>query len=566
MGKSTGFLDYKREEETMQAEQVRLKDFRESHMSLDVEQRRKQGARCMNCGVPFCQSTILLKGMTTGCPLHNLIPEWNDEIYRGHDRHALSRLLKTNNFPEFTGRVCPALCEKSCINGMDGEPVTIHDNERFLIERGFDHGWVKPMIPEVRSGKHVAVVGSGPAGLAVADQLNHRGHQVTVFERDDRVGGLLMYGIPNMKLEKNVILRRVRLMEEEGVVFRTGVNVGKDLTADQLLKSFDAVVLACGAKKPRSLSVKNADQVQGLYYAVDFLKSNTKSLLDKRDKYGASADVVSTKIHARTRGGEKADFNRPEEGSYISARDRHVVIVGGGDTGNDCLGTCIRQGAASVVQLEMMPEPPLSRLPSNPWPGWPRVKKTDYGQEEAIAVFGKDPRVYQTTVKDLHTDGAGRLKEIVTVEVQFANGKLEEVKGTEQTLTCDLLLIAAGFIGCEDYVAHAFSLKRGSRGTAVTKENGFLAVTEAEKKPAVGELKLGPKEAGGKKPKLAREEAVKGQADSENPVTKGSGASFGKVFAAGDMHRGQSLVVWAIAEGRACAKEVDRCLMGYTNL
>lgn len=487
MGKPTGFLEYRRVEDTTIPPKERVTGYAEFHTPLEAEDRMKQAARCMNCGVPFCQSALKLSGMVTGCPLHNLIPEWNDEIYHGHFRHALSRLLKTSSFPEFTGRVCPALCEKACINGMDGEPVTIHNNELFLIETGFAKGYVKPCPPAVRSGKRVAVVGSGPSGLAVADRLNRRGHSVTVFEREDRIGGLLMYGIPNMKLDKQVIFRRQKLMEDEGVEFRTGVNVDRE-TAAKLVRDYDAVVLCCGAKKARTLAVDGFSETEGVHFAVDFLKSTTQSLLDHDLKAG----------------------------TFISAKGKDVVIVGGGDTGNDCVGTCLRHGCRSVTQLEMMPEPPEERLPSNPWPEWPKVKKTDYGQQEAIDRFGHDPRIYETTVKELITKN-GKLTGVKTVGVKFENRKLVEVPGTEQTLKCQLLLVAAGFVGCEDAAADAFGVKRTARGVVETAPDAYRA-------------------------------------------------SADKVFTAGDMHRGQSLVVWAITEGRACAKEVDTFLMGYSNL
>ncbi|MCR5155195.1 MAG: glutamate synthase subunit beta [Butyrivibrio sp.] len=507
MGKPTGFLEYARREDAVIPVKERISSFKEFHTSLDPEKRKEQGARCMNCGVPMCQSAIKLKGMVTGCPLHNLIPEWNDEIYHDHIAHALSRLLKTSNFPEFTGRVCPALCEKACICGMNDDPVTIHNNELYLIESAFKQGLMKPRIPKIRSGKKVAVIGSGPSGLAVADQLNHRGHSVTVFEREDRIGGLLMYGIPNMKLQKEVIDRRRKLMEEEGVVFETGVNVGltgkeaslkgkttdpgakgKNLSAQELLKDYDAIALCCGAKKARPLGVKDFDKVKGVYYAVDFLKSTTKSLLDSGLK----------------------------EGTYISAKGKKVVIVGGGDTGNDCVGTCIRHGCKSVTQLEMMPAPPAVRRPDNPWPEWPKVLKTDYGQEEAITLFGDDPRIYETTVKELVTKN-DKLTAIKTVKVQFKNGKLTEVEGSEKEIKCDLLLIAAGFTGCEEYTAKAFGTELTERGVVKTEAGSYRT-------------------------------------------------GVPKVFSAGDMHRGQSLVVWAIAEGRECAREIDEYLMGYSNM
>ena len=488
MGKPTGFLEFERKEDVTIPVAERVRGFKEFHTPLDEEERRCQAARCMNCGVPFCQSAMKLSGMVTGCPLHNMIPEWNDEIYRGHYDHALARLLKTSSFPEFTGRVCPALCEKACINGMDGDPVTIHNNELFLIEKGYAEGWMKPCIPKVRSGKKVAVIGGGPSGLASADRLNKRGHTVTVFEREDRVGGLLMYGIPNMKLDKSVIERRRKLMEAEGVIFRMNADLGRNVEPAEVLKEFDAVVLCCGAKKARGLAVKDFDKTEGIYFAVDFLKSTTRSLLDSNLK----------------------------EGTYISARGKNVVIVGGGDTGNDCVGTCIRHGCKSVTQLEMMPQPPVDRLPSNPWPEWPKVLKTDYGQQEAIAKSGHDPRIYETTVKELITKD-GKLTAIKTVRVKFENRQMVEVEGSEQEIKCELLLVAAGFVGCEDYIAEAFGVLRTPRGVVDSAPEHYRTNVE-------------------------------------------------KVFAAGDMHRGQSLVVWAITEGRNAAKEVDEYLMGYSNL
>ncbi|BCZ28545.1 glutamate synthase subunit beta [Claveliimonas bilis] len=484
MGKPTGFLEYQRTENPSSAPKERIQDYHEFHPPLSAEERQKQGARCMNCGVPFCQSALVLKGMVTGCPLHNLIPEWNDEVYHGNFSQALWRLRKTNNFPEFTGRVCPALCEKACICGLNDDPVTIKDNELFIIETGFASGNMQPVIPPVRTGKTVAVIGSGPAGLAVADQLNQRGHQVTVFEREDRPGGLLMYGIPNMKLDKSIVLRRLSLMETEGIRFVTNADVGKNIDAKKILKDYDAVVLCCGSKKPRDLVGENR-QVKGIYFAVDFLTAATKHLMDQT--------------------------------SPISAKGKKVVIVGGGDTGNDCVGTCIRQGCTSVTQIEMMPKLPDERLASNPWPEWPRICKTDYGQEEACALFGHDPRIYETTVKEFLSDEKGHLTGIRTVNVRFENGKMTEVKDSEQIIEADLLLIAAGFTGCEDYITDAFQLERTARGTISTAPSSFAAGKE-------------------------------------------------KVFTAGDVRRGQSLVVWAIAEGRQCAREVDQYLMGYTNM
>ena len=486
MGKATGFLEFERCEDGWIPAKTRIRDFNEFHVHLNEEARKCQAGRCMACGVPMCQSALRLKGMVTGCPLHNLIPEWNDEIYSGHYEHALSRLLKTSNFPEFTGRVCPALCEKACINGMHGAPVTIHDNELFLIEKGFEEGWMKPRIPVLRSGKKVAVVGSGPAGLAVADQLNHRGHSVTVYEREDQIGGLLMYGIPNMKLDKKVIERRRRLMEAEGVVFKTGCDIGRDISFADLKERYDAVALCCGAKKPRDLNLENRDSCSEIHFAVDFLKSATCDLMKGTGQW------------------------------TISAKDLNVVIVGGGDTGNDCLGTCIRQGARSVVQLEMMPKPPVERAADNPWPEWPKVLKTDYGQQEAIEVFGGDPRVYETTVKELLLD-SGKLKAVKTVQVKFENRSLVEVPDTVKEIPCDLLIIAAGFLGCEDYIAKDSGVQTTKRNTVDTDEGSYKTSEEG-------------------------------------------------VFTAGDMHRGQSLVVWAIAEGRHCAAQIDEYLMGYTSL
>ena len=485
MGKPTGFLEYQRKGNPSESPQARIKHYNEFHPRLSRDDRRRQGARCMECGVPFCQSGAVLNGMVSGCPLHNLIPEWNDLVYTGNFTHALERLLKTNNFPEFTGRVCPALCEAACTCGLHGDPVTVKDNELGIIEDAWERGLMSPCPPKARTGKKVAVVGSGPAGLACADQLNHRGHSVTVFEREDRPGGLLMYGIPNMKLEKSVVQRRLDKMTAEGVEFRTGADVGKTLPAQDLLKEFDAVVLCCGAAQPRDLAVPGRE-LDGVWFAVDFLKETTRALLDS----GLA------------------------EGTYPSAKGKHVVIVGGGDTGNDCVGTCIRHGCASVTQLEMMPKAPDQRAENNPWPEWPRVCKTDYGQEEAIACFGHDPRVYETTVAELMGDKDGKLEAVKTVRLGSDH---QPIPGTEEVHDCELLLIAAGFLGPQDYVPQVFGLERTPRSCVKTAEGGYAT-------------------------------GVPG------------------VFAAGDMRRGQSLVVWAIREGREAAREVDQYLMGYTNL
>lgn len=495
MGKNDGFMIYKRVEDSWIEPSSRIKNFKEFHNHLDDRERREQAARCMNCGVPMCQSAIRLAGMVTGCPLHNFIPEWNDALYKGQYDMAAWRLLKTSSFPEFTGRVCPALCEKACNCGNGGdikEAVTIHDNELYIIEKAFESDYMKPQIPKVRSDKKIAVIGSGPAGLAVADLLNRRGHNVTVYERDDRIGGLLMYGIPNMKLDKKIVERRVNLMKAEGVTFITNADVGRNVDAKQLLSEYDAVALCCGAKKPRPLSAQGSE-AQGIMFAVDWLKSVTKSLLD-------------------------SDFS---DKNFFDPKGKHVVILGGGDTGNDCTGSSIRLGAASVTQLEMMPCPPAERQPNNPWPQWPKVLKTDYGAQESIEKFGHDPRVYKTTIKEVYQKD-GKVCGIKTVQVEFKNvdGKrtLCEIEGSEKELPADLILIAAGFLGCEDYTANAFGVPLSPRNTVATSG-----------------------------------------ADSYFTGTD-------KVFTAGDMHRGQSLVVWAIAEGRECAREIDEYLMGYSNL
>lgn len=494
MGKATGFLEYTRVETTAKEPLERIKDFNEFHIPLSEEQRCEQAARCMDCGVPFCQNGKMLCGMISGCPLNNLIPEWNDLLYHGQREQALSRLLMTNNFPEFTSRVCPALCEKACTCGLDSSPVTVRENERSIIEYGFENGIIEPQIPKVRSGKRVAVIGSGPSGLAAADTLNKRGHSVTVYERSDRIGGLLMYGIPNMKLEKHIIERRTELMRSEGVEFITNADVGADVSADEIMKNFDAVILACGSSNPRDIKA-DGREAEGIYFAVDFLKATTKSLLD----------------------------SNLTDGKAISAKDKNVVIIGGGDTGNDCVGTAVRHGCKSVTQLEMMPKLPDERAENNPWPQWPRVCKTDYGQEEAIAVFGHDPRIYTTTVKEFIKDDKGALTAVKTVKLEFVTDEKsgrkvpKEIEGSEEILPCELCLIAAGFLGCQSYVAEAFGAELDRR-TNIKTETGSHAT------------------------------------------------NIPKVFTAGDMHIGQSLVVRAIREGRDAAAETDRYLMGYTNL
>lgn len=494
MGKPTGFLDFERNDNSAVQPLERIKNYNEFHEPLSEEQRKSQAARCMDCGVPFCQNGKMMRGMISGCPLNNLIPEWNDLLYHDHKEQALQRLLMTNNFPEFTSRVCPALCEKACTCGLNGDPVTVKENENAIIEYGFESGIIKTEIPKVRSGKRISVIGSGPAGLAAADTLNKRGHLVTVYEREDRIGGLLMYGIPNMKLEKSVINRRVDIMKAEGVQFVTNADVGHNVSASEILEKSDAVILACGSSNPRDIKADGRD-ADGIYFAVDFLKSTTKSLLNS-----ALADD-----------------------KYISAKGKNVVIIGGGDTGNDCVGTSVRHGCASVVQLEMMPKLPDERAENNPWPEYPRVCKTDYGQEEAEAVFGSDPRRYCTTVKEFIKGEDNKLSAVKTVRLEFVkdeeSGRMipKEIEGSEEILPCELCLIAAGFLGTQSYIADAFGVELNSR-TNVNTENGKFS-TNVE-----------------------------------------------KVFTAGDMHIGQSLVVRAIREGRDTAREVDGYLMGYTNL
>ena len=494
MGKSTGFLEYNRETSEEISTLERIKNFNEFHISLSNEKQQLQGARCMECGVPFCQSGILIKGAVTGCPLHNLIPEWNDLIFSGNFDKAYERLLKTNNFPEFTSRVCPAPCEVGCTCGLNGESISIKENERCIIENAYLSGLANSKPPTIRTGKKIAIIGSGPSGLAAADQLNRRGHSVTVFEREDRIGGLLTYGIPNMKLDKSVIDRKVKVMEEEGVIFITNTNIDTKAKASKILKEYDSVVLACGASNPRDIKVPGRE-AKGIYFAVDFLKATTKSLLN----------------------------SNLQDGNYISAKGKKVVVIGGGDTGNDCVGTSIRHGAVSILQLEMMPKLPDERTEDNPWPEWPRILKTDYGQEEAKAVFGEDPRVYQTTVKEFIKNEKGELCRLKVVKLEAKkdekSGRLNmvEIPSSEYEVEADMVLIAAGFLGCEEKVTKAFGVELNERTNVLTAKDSYKTTLK-------------------------------------------------NVFAAGDMHRGQSLVVWAIREGREVAREVDFNLMGYTNL
>jgi glutamate synthase (NADPH/NADH) small chain len=493
MGKPTGFIEYLRELPLDRSPTERVRDWKEFHHHLDDRTLRNQAARCMDCGVPFCHTGKLMSGGASGCPVNNLIPEWNDLVYRGLWREALDRLHKTNNFPEFTGRVCPAPCEGSCVLGINAPPVTIKNIENTIIERGWDEGWVLPEPPKQRTGKTVAVVGSGPAGLAAAAQLNKAGHSVTVLERADRPGGLLMYGIPNMKLDKNeVVMRRIRLMEQEGIKFVCNAEVGENYEPQMMLKDFDAVVLCTGATRPRDLPIEGRD-LQGVHFAMDYLTESTQSVM-----------------------GKGPDTARQH------AKGLDVVVIGGGDTGTDCVGTAMRQGCRTLTQFEIMSKPPDDRAEDNPWPEWPRVYRMDYGQEEAAAKFGSDPRAYLTTVRKLVGDEQGRLKEIVTVQVSWernARGQLVPVEqpGTERSQPAQLVLLAMGFVGPEKGLLQDLRIELDERGN-VNADYGKY------------------------------------------------GTNVPGVFAAGDCRRGQSLVVWAINEGRGAARECDRFLMGRTEL
>jgi glutamate synthase (NADPH/NADH) small chain len=460
---------------------------------MPEEKLQQQAMRCMDCGIPFCHKGQILNGMTSGCPINNLIPEWNDLIYRGLWREAYERLDRTNNFPEFTGLVCPAPCEASCTLGISDPPVTIKNIEYAIIDKAFAEGWVKPEIPSRRSGKHVAIIGSGPAGLACASQLNAVGHTVTVFERADRIGGLLTYGIPNMKLDKGIVERRVALMADSGIEFVTHVEVGRDIAAAQLLHDFDATVICTGASRPRDLPVPGRD-LAGIHYAMDFLGPNTRSLLDSN--------------HG--------------DGHYISAAAKDVIVIGGGDTGTDCVATSLRHGCRSMTQFEILPKPPLSRAPDNPWPQWPKVYALDYGQEEAMTLFGQDPRSYKIMTKAFIGDDQGHVQAVQTIQVGWlSNGhgrpRLEELPGTEKTWPAQLVLLAMGFMGPEQPLLDQFGVERDARSNAWAEYDKYMTNIEG-------------------------------------------------VFAAGDARRGQSLVVWAINEGRGAAREVDRWLMGETNL
>jgi glutamate synthase (NADPH/NADH) small chain len=493
MGKPTGFIEYLRELPLDRSAVERIRDWNEFHHHMEERKLREQGARCMDCGIPFCHTGTLISGMASGCPINNLIPEWNDLVYRGLWKDALDRLHKTNNFPDFTGRVCPAPCEGSCVLGINKPPVTIKNIECSIADKGWDEGWITPEPPKVRTGKRVAIIGSGPAGLCAAAQLNKAGHTVTVFERADRVGGLLMYGIPNMKLDKKaVVQRRIDQMVAEGISFVTNTEVGKNYPVEKLRKEFDAIVLCTGATKGRDLPIEGRN-LKGIHFAMEFLTANTKSLLDNH-----------------------------KNGDFISAAGKDVIVIGGGDTGTDCVGTSMRHGCKSLVQLEILPKPPMNRAKDNPWPEWPKVYKMDYGQEEAAAVFGADPRVYLTTAKKFVSDECGQVKEVHTVEIQWEKNDKgqfvpKEIAGTEKIRPAQLVLLAMGFLGPEQPLLEQLGVERDPRSNAKADFNKYTT-------------------------------------------------NIPNVFAAGDCRRGQSLVVWAFNEGRGAARECDRYLMGATDL
>lgn len=493
MGKPTGFIEHLREAPTEINPKDRIRNWKEFHNPMPDEALQTQGARCMDCGTPFCHTGELISGMASGCPINNLIPEWNDLIYRGLWREALDRLHKTNNFPEFTGRVCPAPCEGSCVLGLTNPPVTIKNIEYSIVEKGWEEGWIVPRTPEKRTGKKVAVVGSGPAGLAAADQLNKAGHTVTVFERADRPGGLLTYGIPNMKLDKqDIVRRRLDILEAEGITFTCNTEVGKDLPAEKLLNDYDSVILCTGSTRPRDLPIEGRE-LSGINFAMEFLTANTQAVLD----------------------------GQPGE-NYISAAGKDVVIIGGGDTGTDCVGTSIRHGCKSINQLEIMPKPPEMRAANNPWPEWPKIYRLDYGQEEAKALFGDDPRAYVRTATKFEDDGNGNVAAVHTVEVKWErdeNGRFTPIhlEGSEIRMPAQQVLLAMGFLGPETPLLDALGLEKTQRSNI--------------------------------------------KAEHEDYTTNKPG-----VFAAGDCRRGQSLIVWAINEGRGVARECDRYLMGTTEL
>ena len=482
MGKTTGFKEYSRAVEPYRPAKERVLDFKEIYTDHDDEKLSIQGARCMDCGVPFCQSG-------EGCPVYNLIPEWNDLVYQNKWEEAFNKLMQTNNFPEVTGRVCPAVCEGACVLGITESPVAIKNLEFAIADKGFQNGWLKPNIPHIRTGKTIAIVGSGPAGLSAAQQLNSAGHHVKVFERADRIGGLMMYGIPNMKLDKSIIDQRLEVMELEGIEFFINTDVGgsgpNSISMDELYSTNDIVLLTTGATKPRDLAIPNRDG-PGVHFAMDFLRANTKSLLD-------------------------SDHN---DGNYISANNKKVIVIGGGDTGTDCIGTSLRHGCESLINFEIMPEPPKERADNNPWPLFPRVYKVDYGHEESREIYGGDPRVYSISGKEFLRNEDGSLRGIKTVEVDH---NFQEVPDTEKDWEADLILLAMGFLGPEHYTISGLDLETDERSNYKADHNVHQTSDE-------------------------------------------------KIFAAGDCRRGQSLVVWAINEGRAAAREIDKYLMGNTSL
>ena len=493
MGKPTGFKEFERQTPVERDPLLRISGWHEFQEKMSDEELRKQGARCMDCGVPFCHTGLLMAGMATGCPVNNLIPEWNDLIYHDKWQEALDRLHKTNNFPEFTGRVCPAPCEGSCVLGIIEPPVTIKNIEKAIIDRGFAKGWVKAVPPATRTGKKVAVIGSGPAGLAAAAQLNRAGHHVTVYERDDRIGGLLMYGIPNMKLEKPIVERRVNLLKEEGIKFVVNTEIGKDIHAKELMEKFDAVVLCVGATRPRDLNIPGRE-LKGIHFAMEFLHDNTKSLLD----------------------------SNLQDGKYISAKDKNVIVIGGGDTGTDCLGTSMRHGCKSLINFEIVDCPPDERSANNPWPQWPRIFRVDYGHQEAAAKFGADPRKFNIETVEFIGDRNGRLTGLTTTLVDWSKpvpsvAPFSRVPGTEQTFDADLVFLAMGFLGPEQILAEQLGIESDGRSNFKADESSYAT-------------------------------------------------SIPGVFAAGDCRRGQSLIVWAIREGRQAAHECDKFLMGASNL
>ena len=484
MGNPTGFIYNQRKNSYKISEKDRINNFDEFHEALREEERLLQASRCMDCGVPFCQAGLDIGGTTIGCPLNNLIPEWNDLLYKGNYKEAYLRLIKTNNFPEFTSRVCPALCEKACTLGESYEAVSTRENELSIIEKAYAMGYAAPKPPKSRTDKRIAIVGSGPSGLAAADQLNKRGHNVTVYERSENIGGLLVNGIPNMKLDKGIVKRKLDVLAEEGINFISKINVGKDISVSTLQKNYDAVILAIGATKPRDIKVKGRNGTD-IFFAVDFL-TDINNLLQ--------AEHLDTVKHI-----QKKKIN-----------NKKVVIIGGGDTRNDCVATSVRLGAKAIVQLEMLEKPPIERAESNPWPQWPKVLKTDYGQEEAIYKYGKDPRIFSTTVDEFIRDDKGKLTGAKTIKVsRDNNGSFVNLKDTEKIINCDIALIAAGFLGPEEYLLTSAKINMPSKDFQTNK---------------------------------------------------------GNIFMTGDARTGQSIVVKAISDGRKVASIVDEKLMGYTNL